>query len=124
MARILVIDDDEFTQELIQFALEVEGHSATVVSDGQRALERLEGESFDLMFVDLYMPVMDGIRFLTEVRSRFTDPPRAIVLSGSMDAELRQQVRELGAYDLIHKPVGLPALKARLDEALHAPRGP
>ncbi len=122
MARILVIDDDAFMQELTQFALEVEGHSVTVAADGQQALARLDSEPFDLMLVDLYMPVMDGIRFLTEVRNRLTDPPRAIVLSGSTDTALRQQVCELGAYDLIRKPVGTSELKARLDEALKAPR--
>ena len=122
MASILVVDDDAFMQELIQFTLEVEGHRVTVASDGEQALARLERESFELMLVDLYMPVMDGIRFLTEVSRRVPDPPRAIVLSGSAEAALRQQVRDLGAYDLIRKPIGVSELKARLEDALTAPR--
>lgn len=120
MARILVVDDDDLMQQLIQFGLEAEGHSVTVVSDGQQALTHLDQEPVDLMVVDLYMPVMDGIRFLSEVRDRLTDPPAAIVLSGSAEAELTQQVRELGAFDVLRKPIGTAALQERVAEALSA----
>mgnify|MGYP000161424010 CR=1 FL=1 len=124
MARILVVDDDDLMQELILFGLEAEGHAVTVVSDGQQALTHLDQEPVDLMVVDLYMPVMDGIRFLTEVRDRLADPPAAVVLSGSTEAGLEQQVRDLGAYDLLRKPIGAAALKAKVAEALSGPSGP
>lgn len=124
MARILVVDDDDLMQELILFGLEAEGHDVTVVSDGQQALTHLDQEPVDLMVVDLYMPVMDGIRFLTEMHNRLADPPAAVVLSGSAEAGLEQQVRDLGAYALLRKPIGAAALKAKVAEALSGPSGP
>jgi len=117
MAHILVIDDDTILQELLPIALGEE-HTVTVVADGQQAHEKLESEVFDLMIVDLYMPVMDGMQFLHEVRERFAHPPCAIVMSGTNDANLRQEVHDLGAVDFVRKPIDVASLKTRVDDAL------
>ncbi|MCK5539455.1 MAG: response regulator [Deltaproteobacteria bacterium] len=59
--RILVVEDNQFNRELVQFLLEKEGHQVTTVEDGLKALESLMLDSFDAVLMDVQMPEMDGI---------------------------------------------------------------
>ena len=66
--RILVIDDELSIRKLLKMELEEEGYEVVVAEDGIDALDKLSKERFDLITLDIRMPNMDGIEFLTRVR--------------------------------------------------------
>jgi len=68
--RILVVEDNDINQRVAQRLLEREGHAAVIAADGRKALERLEGASFDLILMDLQMPLLDGFETTAEIRRR------------------------------------------------------
>ncbi len=118
MSRILVVDDDDILQDLLSFALEMADHAVTLAADGQQALERLRHEMPDLMIVDLHMPVMDGLRFLSEANAQFDQVPPSLVLSASSGDDIRDQLRALGAVEIVRKPVDRTSLTERVDAVL------
>lgn len=118
MAHILVVDDDEILQDLISFTLEMADHSVSLAGDGQQALARLDQQTPDLMIVDLHMPVMDGVRFLTEANQRGGAVPPSLVLSASSTADVREHLLALGAVELVRKPVDTATLTERVAQAL------
>ncbi|MGO9241612.1 MAG: response regulator [Bryobacteraceae bacterium] len=68
--RILVVEDNDINQRVAQRLLEREGHTAVIAADGRKALERLEDASFDLILMDLQMPLLDGFETTAEIRRR------------------------------------------------------
>jgi PAS domain S-box-containing protein len=68
--RILVAEDNPVNQKLIVRLLEKRGHSVQVVPNGREAVEILEGETFELVFMDMQMQVMDGFEATSEIRKR------------------------------------------------------
>lgn len=105
--RILIVDDSPTMRQLIAFAVKrLPGVEILEASDGVDALKKLTGEHFDLIFTDINMPVMDGLKLVSLVRS---DPamnatPIAII-STEGAAEDRERALALGANDYITKPI-------------------
>ncbi len=61
MAKILIVDDDSAVQMTIRLLLERAGHNVVVAGDGRKALAVFEAGDFDLLFLDIFMPGMDGL---------------------------------------------------------------
>ncbi|WP_298436021.1 response regulator [Geobacter sp.] len=105
--RILIVDDSPTMRQLIAFALKrLPNVEILEANDGVEALKKLSGERFDLIFTDINMPVMDGLKLVGLVRS---DPalsaiPIAII-STEGAAEDRERALALGANDYITKPI-------------------
>ena len=71
MARVLVVDDDQINCELLATWLGKKGHEAVTAESGEQALARLGAEAFDLVFLDISMPGMNGIETLERLRQQF-----------------------------------------------------
>ncbi|WP_298272515.1 response regulator [Geobacter sp.] len=105
--RILIVDDSPTMRQLIAFALKwLPNVEILEANDGVEALKKLSGERFDLIFTDINMPVMDGLKLVSLVRS---DPalsaiPIAII-STEGAVEDRERALALGANDYITKPI-------------------
>ena len=82
MARILVIDDDLAVRMTIKLVLEREGHAVELATDGLAGMRAIDAGGIDLLIVDIFMPGMDGIETIREVRKHQPDLP-AIVISGT-----------------------------------------
>jgi CheY-like chemotaxis protein len=67
--RILVVDDNRTNQIVARAILEAAGAAVDVADDGRHALERLSGEAFDLVLMDVHMPRMDGVEALARIRA-------------------------------------------------------
>lgn len=116
MSSILLIDDDiEFT-ELLNELLSLEGFEITIVHNGQEGLEKLQSNCYDLVLLDVMMPVKNGIETLKELRQNFTLP--VLMLSARDDQIDRILGLELGADDYLPKPFNDRELIARIKAIL------
>lgn len=112
MSRILLIDDDvEFT-ELLTELLSLEGFDMTVVRNGQEGLEALASSHYDLVLLDVMMPVLNGIETLKQLRQKYATP--VLMLSARDDHIDRIIGLELGADDYLPKPFNDRELIARM----------
>jgi DNA-binding response OmpR family regulator len=121
--RVLVVDDSGLNRRLLVTALTELGHTADAVENGERALDALARAEYDVVLLDLLMPVLDGYATLTEIKA---DPAldHLPVIMVSAVPELESVVRciELGATDYLPKPFSAAMLRARLRSSLAAKR--
>lgn len=126
--KILVAEDDHVNQKLIHRLLEKDGHQATIVENGREALEQLEQNQFDLVLMDMQMPVMDGYTALTELRQREAQgvhrPQMVVALTANAMAGDREKCLEAGATDYISKPIDRETLRRKLYEISQRGSGP
>jgi two-component system nitrogen regulation response regulator NtrX len=104
--HILIVDDERAIQATLRGVLEDEGYRVTAVGSAQEALARLSDEAPDLVFLDIWMPGMDGLEALAEIKQR--RPEAAVVMiSGHATIETAVKATKLGAYDFVEKPLSL-----------------
>lgn len=114
--RLLLADDDEELCEMLGEYLRGEGFDIAVVHDGEAALERLAGEAFDLVVLDVMMPRINGLDVLRELRRRSLIPVLMLTARGSdVDSVVGL---ELGADDYLPKPCNPRVLVARVRAVL------
>jgi CheY-like chemotaxis protein/anti-sigma regulatory factor (Ser/Thr protein kinase) len=119
-SSVLIVDDDADFRDLLQSILGGAGYRTGLASDGREALERLDRESFDVILLDIWMPRMNGLEMLTELRARWL-LPKVIVMSGDNQPEtLLSAVREQ-AYQYITKPFQPSELLDMVADVLAAP---
>jgi len=106
---ILVVDDEPQIRDLLKRFLTLRGYKVRVASDGQQALTMVEQEAPQLIVLDVYMPGINGVEVLRQLRRRkFTGG--VILLTGSQDDKLLQEALDLGSVDVMGKPVDLERL--------------
>lgn len=94
--KILIAEDEEPIAKAMELKLTASGFNVTVAKDGQQALDKIMGQSFDLVVLDLVMPVMDGFTVLTEMKAKKNATP-VIVASNLSQEEDIARARDLGA---------------------------
>ena len=122
--RLLIADDNEDNTEFILQALRPDGYDIKVVRDGKQALQALSIEPFDLLLLDLMMPVVDGFEVLRRLREtgQIKDLPVIVVTARNvLDTLLRSF--ELGAVDYLTKPFHPAIIRVRTRSHLQAKRG-
>ena len=113
MAKILIVEDEKMINELILRNLQAVGHRCVQAYDGAEALERLDGERFDLVILDIMLPRLSGF----EVMSRIHDTP-VIFLTAMGNVMDKVRGLGLGAEDYIVKPFEMLELIARVNVVL------
>ena len=104
MGSILVADDDKTCRDSIQKTLEREGHVVEGASDVDSALDAIGQHPFDLIVCDYRMPGKTGLDLLIELRRRRSEVP-VLMISAFADAETEEAAKQLGALELLKKPV-------------------
>lgn len=119
MGRILIVDDYLPNRELLQRRLEKQGHACMLATNGLEALEKLEQELFDLVLLDIKMPVLSGYEVLQEMHKSEKLRTLPVIVISAVD-EMQSVIRciELGAVDYLSKPFSPILLKARVDSCL------
>ncbi len=117
MEKILVVEDDKITRRLIKEILSRGGYEVIEGEDGSQALELFKKEKPDLVITDYQMPVMNGLRLLSEIRNITTGTP-VIMLTGFGDIALTIKAIQIGAFDFLEKPINAPQLKSIVTSAL------
>ena len=124
MARVLVVDDDPMVCMAIEVYLQRHHFQVTVADGGEAGLRALEGNSFDLMIVDIFMPHMRGFESIRIFHERAPAIP-LIAMSGYAFANLNtpapdflRMALDLGATRCLHKPFTPAALMAVINDCL------
>ena len=126
LAKILIVDDDQAVQVTIQLLLERAGHQVVVASGGRQGIDQLEIGGFDLLFLDIFMPGMDGFETMRVVRQRHP-LVQIIVISGRPIAsdpaagpDFLTMATKLGAVRSLQKPFRPDALLQTVAACLEA----
>jgi len=103
---VLVVDDEEGIRETLSGIFEDEGCDVLASGSGEEAMEIVKEQNPDLIFLDIWLPGMDGIKTLEEIKSLKPDIP-VIMISGHGTIELAVKATKIGAYDFLEKPLSL-----------------
>jgi len=103
---VLVVDDEEGIRESLSGIFEDEGCAILTSNSGEEALELLKEQSPDLVLLDIWLPGIDGIKTLEEIKALKPDLP-VIMISGHGNIELAVKATRIGAYDFLEKPLSL-----------------
>lgn len=112
--NILVVEDNDINQQLIQMILETDNHKITLVSNGKEALEMVEKHHYDLILMDVQMPVMNGKEATKHIRSLSAPKchiPIVALTAHAMDFEADQLI-SIGMNAIITKPIDTKLLEA------------
>lgn len=114
MQRILLVEDDPILRETFAEIIGFESYQVDTVANGKEALQFLANQTVELIVSDVRMPVMGGIELLHEIKTKIQDPPPVLLISGYSEEYTREKVIELGAADLLGKPVNIDDFLARI----------
>jgi two-component system nitrogen regulation response regulator NtrX len=104
--HILIVDDERAIRTTLRGVLEDEGYRVTAVGSGEEAIARLQDETPDVIFLDIWMPGVDGLDTLAELK-RMRPETAVVMISGHGTIETAVKATKLGAYDFIEKPLSL-----------------
>lgn len=113
--RLLVVDDNEVNRILLERMFQSDGYDTDTAEDGEQAIEKLRAASFDLVLMDIMMPIMDGLAALEYIRNhRDTAALPVILISAMSDTTDIVRGLEMGANDYITKPIDMDIALARV----------
>lgn len=120
--RILIVDDNLSLCKTLSFVLGHKGYTVTTAQDGPEAIERVKENPFDMIFMDIKMPLMDGVETYRRIKKI---RPEAIVMMMTAYAveELVQEALQEGAYGITYKPLDIERMIAVIEEATEAREG-
>src|SRR5512145_2410861 len=118
-ARVLIADDEDSLRWVLDKQLREAGYEVTAVRDGASALRAFEAEPFDLVFLDIRMPALDGLTVLARLRAARPDA-LVVVMTAHGTMETAIQAMQRGAYDYLAKPFDLDEVRLLAERALQA----
>ena len=116
MADILVVDDDDVIRDTLCELLSQE-YECQTAETAERALAKLEAQSFDVVLTDISMPGLSGMELLRRVLQMYPGTP-VIMISGLSDQEQAQSLISHGAFDYLLKPFRLEVVEESVKRAL------
>jgi two-component system sensor histidine kinase RpfC len=118
---VLVAEDNRINQQVIERMLRSAGHTVTLVDDGGQALDALETDSFDVVLIDLNMPVMNGLDVvkLHRFATAEGESPPFIALTADATEETRRECEDAGMAAYLTKPVDMEQLLVLIDRVAH-----
>jgi excisionase family DNA binding protein len=116
-AKILVIDDDEMVCSLFKDTLDGSGHTVTTVNESSEGLKLVKNQDYDLVFIDLKMPVMDGAELFRQIK--LTKPKLPVtIITGYPDSDLMMNALTHGPLGVMSKPFRGSDILAAIDNYL------
>lgn len=118
MAKVLVIDDDPKVRNVVARFVELEGHAVVQAENGKEAIDQLQGDPADLVISDIFMPEMDGIEVLIQLREHFPDAKLVAMSGGGAIAasHVLKTAKVLGAVAVLEKPFDLEDIRELLSD--------
>ncbi len=119
--KVLVVEDDTTVGQYVKRGLEEAGYQADLVGDGAEGLRLASSGPYDLLVLDLRLPVMPGVEVLRTLRDRGNSVP-VLVLTAQDTVEFKVQALRTGADDYVTKPFSLEELLARVEALGRRPK--
>lgn len=114
---VLVVDDEEIIRNVMQDILNDSGYKVDVAENGEVALEMAKKAQYDLAFVDVRMPTMDGLEFLEKAKELEPDLD-VIMMTGFASVDIAVEAMKLGAFDFITKPCNADHIRIVANKAV------
>jgi two-component system nitrogen regulation response regulator NtrX len=114
---VLIVDDEEGIRESLSGIFEDEGYSVMTAGSGEDAIRAVKEQMPDLILLDVWLPKMDGIETLKEIKGIKSDVP-VIMISGHGSIEVAVKTTRTGAYDFLEKPLSLERVLLTAKRAL------
>ncbi|HAF79447.1 MAG TPA: hypothetical protein DCG66_00340, partial [Brevundimonas sp.] len=118
--RILAVDDNPANLAVLNAVLAATGAEVTCAENGLEAVELSRSMDFDLVLMDVQMPVMDGLTAMRTIRAEHPCPPPMIVVSANVSRPEVAEARAAGAVEVLGKPVGAAVLLQTVGAVLQA----
>ncbi|MBW2179977.1 MAG: sigma-54-dependent Fis family transcriptional regulator, partial [Deltaproteobacteria bacterium] len=115
---ILIVDDEPTIQQSLSGILSDEGFEISIASNGYEALQIIQKDSPDLVLLDIWMPGIDGIETLKEIKKENPNI-QVIIITGHGTIETAVTATKLGAFDLIEKPLSIDKIIVSISNALN-----
>lgn len=109
MSKILIVDDSDVVRQLIKSELEKYSLETELASNGKEAMQILKNGIFSLIFLDINMPEVDGIEFLSQLKDEGIKTP-CVIVSNEGDIECTVACKKLGAKGWLPKPINKETL--------------
>lgn len=116
--KLLVAEDYEFNREIIVDMLRLFGIEPEIAFNGKEALDKAAAKHYDLILMDIRMPVMDGYQASQEIRKLPGPKPLIIALTASSALREKEKFMEMGMDDFLIKPIELHELESTLRKYL------
>lgn len=115
---VLIIDDEEDILSTCKTVLEDEDYNVETAKDYNEAIKIFESKKIDLVFLDVWLPNIDGLDILSNIKEKY--PNTAIIMmSGHAGVETAVRATKMGAYDFLEKPISISKLLSSCDEVLN-----
>ena len=119
MPTILLVEDNELNRDMLSRRLERKGYTVAIAVDGQQAVDMAAATPYDLILMDMSLPVMDGWEATRQIRATGSKVPIIALTAHAMEGDERK-AREAGCDDYDTKPVELPRLLGKMEVLLNA----
>jgi DNA-binding NtrC family response regulator len=121
-ARILIVDDDESMSRTMSLVLKRKGYNVAVSLNGPDAIGKVRSQPFDVIFMDIRMPVMDGVETFEKIRAIRPDAVVMMMTAYEVEELIQKALRE-GAYGIIYKPLDIEKTLAAIEDVLKKNEG-
>jgi two-component system response regulator AtoC len=120
-ARVLIVDDEPSSLELLEVYLAEKGYDIVCAVNGRECLQQLDKADPRVIVLDVRLPDMNGLDILREIKKR-KDPPHVIIVTAFHDMETTIRAMKFGAFDYIPKPIDVDDLEAAIERAVDLSR--
>jgi DNA-binding NtrC family response regulator len=111
--KVLIVDDEKGFLDVLAERMQSRGMEVTTATSAKEALQKLEGETFDAIVLDLMMPEMGGIEALQRIKEKNPDS-EVILLTGQPSVSIGVEAMKLGATDFLIKPADINELTEKI----------
>lgn len=116
MARVLVIDDEVGICEEFSEVLHGENHEVDTALNGIEGLEKIRAQEYDIIFLDVLMPRMEGREALEEIKK--ISPTPVVIMSGYLPSHKEKEILHAGAFASLKKPLDLSQVFGLIEKAV------
>ncbi len=115
--NILVVDDNVGLAKTLSFILGIKGYGTGIAKDGNEAVEKVKNKFFNIIFMDIKMPLMNGVEAFKEIK-KISPSSIVFMMTAYGVEELIQESLEEGAYDIIYKPLDIERALTLIEEVM------
>ena len=109
---ILVVEDNNINQVIAKKMFSQLGYLVAIAADGEKAIEATKNKRFDVIYMDMQMPIMDGVTATRHIlEEHAANPPHIVAMTANVLQEDRERCRDAGMKDFVGKPIAIDEIK-------------